>query len=100
MPTIREVMTPDPIALDAAATIQDAARVMRQYDVGDVLVTEGNQLCGVLTDRDIAVRAAAEGRDPQGTPIGAICTFGELEVVAPSDPVEVAVERMRTYAVR
>ena len=54
--TVREVMSPDPMALSASVTIGDAARAMRERDLGDVLVLDGdNALCGIVTDRDIVV---------------------------------------------
>jgi len=65
---VRDVMSPCPRTLAPEATLIDAALVMRREDIGDVRVCEeGDRLVGIVTDRDIVVRALAEGRDPAGT---------------------------------
>ena len=64
--TVRDVMTPDPIVLDLSATVRDAARAMRARDIGDVLVANEGRLWGILTDRDIVVRAVAEFPEAPG----------------------------------
>lgn len=97
--TIREVMTPKPVTCDASATVADAARKMKESDIGDVLVRDGDTLCGVVTDRDIVVRALAEGRDPSNTKLGDICSR-ELKSVGPDDSVDDALNLMREYAIR
>ena len=61
MHTVRDIMTPAPITLPLSATVADAAREMRDADVGDVLVVEGDVLRGLVTDRDIVVRGLATG---------------------------------------
>jgi CBS domain-containing protein len=53
---VRDVMTPNPIALPLTATAFDAARAMREADVGDVIVLDGNRVAGIVTDRDLVVR--------------------------------------------
>jgi len=58
---IRDVMTPDPVVLPANASIHDAAHAMKQRDIGAVLVADGDELCGLVTDRDLVVRVLAEG---------------------------------------
>jgi CBS domain-containing protein len=98
--TIRELMTADPIVLDASDTVSDAARAMRARDVGDVLVCRDGKLCGIVTDRDLVVRAIAE--DPQGASrkaLGEICTT-ELAAVAPDAEVDEAIRLMRDKAIR
>jgi CBS domain-containing protein len=72
--SIREVMTADPRTVEPGDSVVDAARQMAEGDVGAVLVTENGSVTGILTDRDIAVRVVAEGRDPQGTKVGDVCT--------------------------
>jgi CBS domain-containing protein len=54
---IRNVMYTNPIAMSSASTVAEAARRMREADIGDVIVLEGDQLYGIVTDRDIVVRA-------------------------------------------
>jgi CBS domain-containing protein len=97
--TIREVMTPQPWALSPETPVAEAARIMRRNDIGDIVVTEGSQLWGILTDRDIVVRALAEGRDPQSTTVGDICSR-DLTTVAPTDSLGHAVTLMRERAIR
>ncbi|MEX2224769.1 MAG: CBS domain-containing protein [Candidatus Rokuibacteriota bacterium] len=96
---IRDVMSPRPKVLTADATVAEAAEMMRQEDIGDVLVVSEDRLYGILTDRDIVVRALAEGRDPSQTRIGDICSR-ELTTVAPDDGVGHAVRLMRKKAIR
>jgi CBS domain-containing protein len=85
--------------LDARSTLQAAAQMMRDEDIGDVIVIDDDQLCGIVTDRDIAVRAVADGKDPTETRLGHICSR-DLVTIAPNDPAEHAVELMRKNAMR
>ncbi|AWW36829.1 CBS domain-containing protein [Streptomyces cadmiisoli] len=96
---VREVMTPGVVAVRPDASVAEAARLMRAQDVGDVVVADGEQVVGVLTDRDIAVRAVAEGLDPSGVSARSVCTPDPV-VVSPQDPVSTAVALMREKAVR
>ena len=61
---IRDVMTPNPRTVTPSDTIQNAARVMRDEDTGVVPVVENGRAIGMLTDRDIAIRAVADGSQP------------------------------------
>ncbi len=97
--SIVEVMTPDPVALPASSSLNDAAREMKRGDIGDVIVTDDGRVCGVVTDRDIVVRALAEGRDPATTPLAEICSR-RVVTLAPDDSVAVAVQLMREHAIR
>ena len=68
-------MTAHPMALSAAMSIGNAARAMRERDVGDVIVVDDqNALYGIVTDRDIVVRAVADDRNPSEVRIGDICS--------------------------
>jgi CBS domain-containing protein len=98
---VSDVMTPDPIALVETETVFDAAKMMRDDDIGDVIVLDdtSGRVKGIVTDRDMVVRAVAEGRDPSGTTIGAICSE-QLVCVTPRDPVDKAVRLMRDKAIR
>ncbi|GAA2216764.1 CBS domain-containing protein [Micromonospora olivasterospora] len=71
---VSDVMTKQVVYLPAETTLDEAARVMRESDIGDVVVTDGASLAGMLTDRDIVVRAVAERSDPAVTTIGSIVT--------------------------
>ncbi|MBW3548346.1 MAG: CBS domain-containing protein [Actinobacteria bacterium] len=98
-PTVRDVMTADPVALEAKTSVTEAARKMKERDIGDVIVLEGDRLCGVVTDRGIVVRALAEERDPGATKLGDICSR-EVVTVAPSDDLTTAGDVMRQKAIR
>lgn len=97
---ISDLMTTDPVALTDEATLEDAAVAMRDRDIGDVVVTKSDgTVCGIVTDRDIVVRAIAEGRDPSSTTLDEVCTH-RLVSVKPDDPVAVAVQKMEEQAIR
>ncbi len=98
-PTVRDVMTADPVAFEAKISVTEAARKMKERDIGDVIVLEGDRLCGVVTDRDIVVRALAEERDPGATKLGDICSR-EVVTVAPGDDLTTAGDVMRQKAIR
>ncbi|NES15947.1 MULTISPECIES: CBS domain-containing protein [unclassified Micromonospora] len=71
---VSDVMTRQVVYLPAETPLDEAARVMKESDIGDVVVTDGATLAGMLTDRDIVVRAVAERADPASTTIGSIIT--------------------------
>ncbi|MGC4808374.1 CBS domain-containing protein [Micromonospora sp. DT233] len=71
---VSDVMTKQVVYLSTDTTLDEAARVMKEADIGDVVVTDGASLAGMLTDRDIVVRAVAERSDPATTTIGSIIT--------------------------
>ena len=96
---IREVMTPDPISLPANSSSMEAARTMRDADIGNVVVVDGQKVFGIVTDRDIVLRVIAEGRDPAVTPLRDICSH-ELTILSPQDSVDDAVRLMREKAIR
>jgi CBS domain-containing protein len=96
---VRELMSHDPVSLRSDAPIIDAARVMQAADVGNVMVNDGEGICGIVTDRDVVVRAIAEGRDPANTPLSEICSL-ELATVSPDTPIETAFDLMRQKAIR
>ena len=98
--SIREVMTKDPITIPVDATVIDAARAMREADVGPALITDDNgRLSGIITDRDIAVRVVAEGRDPSSTKVGEIAS-GDLVTLSPDDAAGDAVRLMTQKDIR
>ncbi len=99
MPTVQDVMTTDPVALDASEPVLEAAKRMKDHDIGDVIVLDDGQVCGVVTDRDIVVRVLADGRDASQTPLGDVCSR-DLATVSPSDDLTTAGDLMRERAVR
>ncbi|MFO7897683.1 MAG: CBS domain-containing protein [Planctomycetota bacterium] len=66
---VEEVMTPRVVTADVDATASDAAAIMKKEDIGWLPVTLDDAVTGVVTDRDLAVRVLAEGRDPGATPV-------------------------------
>ncbi|MFJ8952807.1 MULTISPECIES: CBS domain-containing protein [unclassified Streptomyces] len=96
---VREVMTPGVVAVRPDASLVEAAQLMRAQDIGDVLVADEMQVVGVLTDRDIALRAVADGADPLTVSAEAVCTPHPV-AIGPDDEVSAAVALMREYAVR
>ena len=96
---IRELMTSNPVTMSGTASVQEAARAMRDQDIGDVIVIEHNQVCGIITDRDIAVRVVAEAKEPATTTLADICSHSLLTVKS-TDSVEEALRLMRLHAVR
>ena len=96
---VRQVMTARPITIDAAAPILQAAEAMRQNGIGDVVVKKDGKLCGIVTDRDIVVRALAVGKDPKSTNVEAICSR-ELLTASPDQDTSEAVSVMRQRAIR
>ncbi|MDO0931097.1 CBS domain-containing protein [Streptomyces sp. DG2A-72] len=97
---IRDVMSPGAAAVEPMTTVARAARLMREQNVGDVLVAYDCDLFGVLTDRDIVVRTLAEGRDPDTTAVGSVCTRPPVVTLTPDDTTDRAAELMRRHAVR
>ena len=99
MQMVREVMTPRVVTLPSETTLAEAARTMREQDIGDIVVSDDAGLAGLVTDRDIVVRAVAERCDPASTTIGEIVTR-DLVTVRPDDTVQSAALLMRDHAVR
>ncbi|MCG8965808.1 MULTISPECIES: CBS domain-containing protein [Streptomyces] len=97
---VRDVMSPATVAVEPMTTVTRAARLMREENVGDVLVTYDCDLFGLLTDRDIVLRSVAAGRDPDDTTVGSVCTPPPVVTLAPEDSTEHAVDLMRRHAVR
>jgi CBS domain-containing protein len=96
---IRELMTPNPVTMPGTASVHEAACAMRDQDIGDVVVIEHQQVCGIVTDRDIVVRTVAEAQNPANITLGDICSHSLL-TVRPTDSVEHAVRLMRTHSIR
>jgi CBS domain-containing protein len=97
--SIREVMTADPQTVSSDATLEEAAREMQSDDIGAVLVTDNGGVAGILTDRDIVVRAVAEGRDPSSTKVGDVATR-EVQTLTPDSSVDDAIKLVREQNVR
>jgi CBS domain-containing protein len=95
---IADLMARDPISCPPDAPIRTAAELMRDRDTGDVVVVDGGAVRGIVTDRDITVRAVADGQGPD-TPLSQVLS-GQVVAVKPDDRIERAVDLMREHAVR
>jgi CBS domain-containing protein len=96
---VSEIMTTEVVRLQVDTTLEEAARVMRDEDIGDVVVVDNDRLVGVVTDRDIVVRAVADGLSPAGTTLGAVVSRDPVMVRPDSSALEAAL-LMRDRAVR
>ena len=92
-------MTTDPRTVNVDDPVLQAAQVMRDNDIGDVIVVEDGQVIGIVTDRDIAVRAVAEGRDAESATVGDIATTG-IQAIEPDASVDDALRMMREHDIR
>ena len=97
--TVEEIMTRDPRTTNADDPVIEAARIMRDDGIGDVIVIDDGRVGGIVTDRDIVVRGVADGRDLRSTPVRDLCTAG-VEAIDPGASVEEALRRMREADVR
>ena len=97
--TVSSVMTTLPIVVPATASVVEAASVMRESHIGDVLVMDNGRLAGLVTDRDIVVRVVAAAQDPKTTLVGEVCT-GNVATTHPDARVEDAERTMRERAIR
>jgi CBS domain-containing protein len=97
--SVGDIMTRNPRTVEAGDSVAEAARQMRDGDFGSVLVLDNGRVDGIVTDRDIAVRAVAEGRDPESTQVSEIYSTG-VATVEPSQSIEDAVQTMREHDIR
>jgi CBS domain-containing protein len=96
---IRELMTPDVVVVSPDDTLQIAARKMQERDIGFLPVCDGQRLIGTLSDRDITVRAVAEGRDPKSTRVREFASSPPVWCFEDQDVGEAA-QRMEEEQVR
>lgn len=90
---IRDVMVRDVVAIDPSASLTEAAQLMREANIGILPVVEDGQVCGVITDRDLVVRALAVGADLASTPVGE-CATGDPVVAHPDWDLDQAMDAM------
>ena len=94
---VRDVMGPEPLTvIPASMSINEAGKVMRAWDVDEVLVTDDGKLCGVLTGREVVVRSIASGRHPASISAGECC-HADLPAVSVDEPIDAAAELMRRH---
>ena len=96
---VESVMTPVPAQVAPGTTLTETARLMRDLDIGSVLVSDGGHLVGLVTDRDLVVRGLAEESSAAADEVGALCSE-RLVTVAPDDTLDDAAQLMRDAAVR
>jgi CBS domain-containing protein len=97
--TVSDIMTTDLVSLSAEHSVRDAARRMREANVGAIVVQKHGNLFGIVTDRDIVVRCLAHGGDCDETPLSEICS-PDVTTLGPDDEVDRAVTVMRDKAIR
>jgi CBS domain-containing protein len=96
---IRNVMTSNPATIESSATVVEAAKLMRDEDVGLLPVTEGGRLVGTITDRDITIRVVAERKDPQSTTVRDVAST-DVVTLKPDQDFDEAVRLMSQHQVR
>ena len=97
---VREIMTRDIDVVSPETTLRDAAERMSSLDVGVLPVCDKDRLVGVITDRDITIRATADGLDPFATQVGEVMSKDELITCFEDEEVESATRMMRDKQVR
>jgi len=96
---VRDIMSRDVECIKADCTVQEAAEKMKSLDIGPLPVTENNHLVGMITDRDIVIRAVAEGCNPQTEKVRDVMTH-DIASCLEDQPVEDAVRIMSTRQLR
>jgi CBS domain-containing protein len=96
---IRDVMTKNPRTVSNSDTVSDAARRMRDEDAGLIPIVDGDRLMGVITDRDIALRVVADGRDASSMRVEEIASKS-LVTVDPDQGLDEALKMMAEHQVR
>jgi CBS domain-containing protein len=97
--SIREAMTANPCTIDADKPVAYAAKMMKDEDVGLAPIVEGEQLIGTVTDRDIAIRVVAEGKNPESTTVREIASK-QLVTIDPQQSLDEALRLMAQHQVR
>lgn len=98
-PKVRDAMTDRPRAVSPETPVSQAAELMESEDVGALPVLEGDQLTGMVTDRDIVIRAVAKGKDPRGMPVREVATK-DVVAVRPDADLSEALRIMASHQVR
>ena len=96
--TIQEAMTSNPTTIESSTSAQEAARTMGSENVGSLPIVDGDRLVGVVTDRDLAIRVLAEGKDG-GTTVGEIAST-DVVTIDPQQSLEEAARLMAEHQLR
>ena len=97
--SVRDVMSEDLKSVEPGTSVADAAKQMKESDIGAILVIDDDELRGLLTDRDIVVKVVAEGRDPDDVEVGDLVS-DELETLEPDASLDDALRAMSEHKVR
>jgi CBS domain-containing protein len=97
--SIRDLMTKNPCSIDADKSVAYAAKMMRDEDVGLAPIVEDDKLIGTLTDRDIAIRVVAEGKDPDQTTVREVASTNVV-TIDPQQDLDEALRLMAKHQVR
>jgi CBS domain-containing protein len=96
---IKDVMTSNPCSIDAEKSVAYAAKMMREEDVGLAPIVEGDKLIGMLTDRDVAIRVVAEGRNPEQVKVADVASK-QVVTIDPQQDLDEALRIMAKHQVR
>ncbi|MFV0132251.1 CBS domain-containing protein [Streptomyces sp. HMX87] len=96
---VRDIMTGDPVTVEPQTSVHAVARIMRDQDLGAVLVTDGDELRGLVTDRDLVIRSLADGGDVDQITVAGACS-DDVVTVRPDEDLDHAIRLMREHAVR
>jgi CBS domain-containing protein len=96
---IRDVMTPNPRTIEPSTPVQEAAKLMRDEDVGPIPIVENSSVTGIVTDRDIVLNVVAEGKDASSTPVSEIASR-DLITIDPEQTLDEALRLMAQHQVR
>ncbi|WP_020117176.1 CBS domain-containing protein [Streptomyces canus] len=96
---VSDIMTSAPVTVEPQTSVTAVARITRDQDLGAVLVTDGDEPRGLVTDRDLVVSSLAEGGDPEQTTVAG-ARSDDLVTVTPEDDLDHAIELMREHDVR
>ncbi|TYB48050.1 CBS domain-containing protein [Actinomadura chibensis] len=96
---VRDIMTGSPTSVSPELDLVTVARAMRDEEIGAVLVADGDELMGLVTDRDLVIRGLAAGGDPKEAPVGRIASSATV-TVGPDDSLDRAAQIMRERSVR
>ena len=99
MAKVRDVMTAEPVSITGATSLAEASRIMRDRDIGALIVLEKEDVAGLITDRDIVVRAIADSRIPDETPVSDVVS-DQLVTIGPEDDLDRVLRTMREHALR
>jgi CBS domain-containing protein len=97
--SVRDAMTADPRSIGKSVSVVEAARLMREQDIGSLPITDDEQLVGMITDRDITMRVVAEAADPQATTVEDVYSR-DLISVEPDNDLDEALRLMARHQVR